>query len=140
MRKIVDAALCCDGKMLLCLKEVSHSPGELFWIPPGGKAEPGESDFLAIQRELKEELGITPRLFATRGIILRRYSKHQGDWFGDQIEVQHFVAELDEPVPFQLLADQQRTIWAPVPPAGGLVLSITEALMISLRLGGYLHS
>ena len=139
MKRVVDVALCCDGKVLLCLEQVAHSPGELYWIPPGGKIEPGEDDFAAICRELEEELGITSAMLAERGIIPRRYCEHRGDWHGDQIVVQHFIAKLDEPLPFKLLVGQRDSVWTSVPPSGGSIPTFTETLMIYLELGGYLY-
>ena len=139
MKRVVDVALCCKGKMLLCLEEVSHCPGELYWIPPGGKVEPNESDEAAILRELNEELGITVVMLVKCGVALRPYRVHQGDWFGDQMVVQHFVAELNVLLPFELRVGQLDACWASTPPAGGLVFPFTEALMTSLRLDGYLH-
>jgi 8-oxo-dGTP pyrophosphatase MutT (NUDIX family) len=38
---------------------VTRSMGPVaFWATPGGEIEDGESDYLAAQRELREELGI----------------------------------------------------------------------------------
>ena len=139
MKRIIDVALCCQGEILLCLEAVAHFPGELYWIPPGGKPKPGEDDVTAIYREVEEELGITLAMFAERGIILKPYCEHRGDWHGDKITIQHFIAELDEPLPFKLLVGQRDARWASVSPAGGSISTFTEVLMINLRLGGYLH-
>lgn len=48
------AALVCDrnGHVLLVRKR-----GTAFFLQPGGKREPGESDLDALARELREELG-----------------------------------------------------------------------------------
>ena len=140
MKRTVDAALCCRGKVLLCLEEVAHSfPGELYWIPPGGKLEPGESDLVAIHREIDEELGITKAMCGEHSLTLRPYCEHRGDWYGELMVVRHFIAELDEPLPFKLLVGQRAAVWTATPPAGGLLSSFTETLMITLRLGGCLY-
>ncbi len=139
MKRIVDAALCHEGKMLLCLEEVAHSPGELFWVPPGGKVESGESDETAILRELEEELDITAETLAECGGTLRPYREHQGDWFGTLMVVQHLVVDLDAPLSFRLLASQHETRWVSSPPAGGSISQFTKALMAGLSLDGYLR-
>ena len=47
-----------DGKLLLLRRRPNdvHRPGE--WDIPGGRLEPGESPFLGLQREAKEEANI----------------------------------------------------------------------------------
>ncbi len=140
MKRIVGAALCYEGKVLLCLEAVTHSPGQLYWFPTGGKVEPGESDEEAIRRELEEELGITTVMLAENYVTLRPYrGEHQGDWFGTTMIVRHFVADLDVPLPFKLLVGQRSARWVSAPPADGLISQFTKALMINLLLDGYLR-
>jgi 8-oxo-dGTP diphosphatase len=45
-----------DGKVLLGRRTSPH--GRDTWAPPGGKAEPGESEDEAARRELAEETGL----------------------------------------------------------------------------------
>ena len=93
----------------------------------------------AIYRELEEELGLTKAMLNRGGVVLRSYCKHQDDWDGSKLVFQRFLAELDHYVPVQLSAGQKAFCWTSVPPVGGLISPLTEALMITLRLGGYLY-
>jgi 8-oxo-dGTP diphosphatase len=45
-----------DGKVLLGRRTSAHGRGT--WAPPGGKAEPGETEDEAARRELAEETGL----------------------------------------------------------------------------------
>jgi len=54
-----------DGKILMGRRTSSHGRGT--WSPPGGKAEPGETDEETARRELDEETGLVgavPRVVA----------------------------------------------------------------------------
>lgn len=59
--RVVAALIRRDGKVLL----TQRWPGKhlaLTWEFPGGKVEPGEADEEALERELKEELGIEAKI------------------------------------------------------------------------------
>jgi len=55
----VVAGLIGRGDELLACQRHENGAFPLKWEFPGGKVETGESDFAALQRELKEELDIT---------------------------------------------------------------------------------
>lgn len=57
-RNAAKAFIVKDGKLLLLKRRPNdvHKPGA--WDIPGGRLEPGESPFLGLQRETKEEAGI----------------------------------------------------------------------------------
>lgn len=54
----VAAALIYDDDRLLVCQRKENGPYPLKWEFPGGKVESGENNFDALQRELREELGI----------------------------------------------------------------------------------
>lgn len=57
-RSRVVAAVVSDGeRFLVCRRPADKRHGGL-WEFPGGKVEPGESDEIAVRRELREELGV----------------------------------------------------------------------------------
>jgi mutator protein MutT len=55
--RVVASVIEIDGRLLLCERPAHKRHGGL-WEFPGGKVEPGESDFAAVERELAEELGV----------------------------------------------------------------------------------
>jgi 8-oxo-dGTP diphosphatase len=55
----VSAILRRDGRVLLCRQEKA---GDTYWLLPGGGVEHGESLAEALQRELREELGLTEKV------------------------------------------------------------------------------
>lgn len=77
---IVAAALIEDGRLLLAQRT---RPPELAgrWELPGGKVEPGEAEDAALERELREELGVECAVGAALsgdvglpgGLVLRAY-------------------------------------------------------------------
>jgi len=77
---VVAAALIDDGRLLLAQRT---RPPELAgrWELPGGKVEPGESEDVALARELREELGVECSIGAALsgdvelpgGMVLRAY-------------------------------------------------------------------
>jgi 8-oxo-dGTP diphosphatase len=57
MRKVVAAAICRDGRLLVAQR--AHPPALAgLWELPGGKVEAGEQDIAALVRECHEELGV----------------------------------------------------------------------------------
>jgi 8-oxo-dGTP diphosphatase len=62
---VFDAA----GRLLVIRR--GHAPAVGLWSVPGGRVEPGESDALAVARELLEETGLTVVPTAHAGVVLR---------------------------------------------------------------------
>lgn len=55
--RVVASVIECEGKLLVCERPAHKRHGGL-WEFPGGKVEPTENDFEAVERELEEELGV----------------------------------------------------------------------------------
>ncbi len=80
-----------DPQKLLITRRKKGQHLEHLWEFPGGKVEPGESRFLALQRELHEELGIRVTAADPFQSIYHRYADkniHLDVW-----EIKHFVGE-----------------------------------------------
>jgi 8-oxo-dGTP diphosphatase len=68
MLEVVAAILEREGRILICRRRADQSH-PLKWEFPGGKVEPGEAPAQALERELREELGLTD----VRGEEIERY-------------------------------------------------------------------
>lgn len=55
--RVIAAVVCRNGQLLIGQRPYDKRYGGL-WEFPGGKCEPGESDYEAVRRELLEELGV----------------------------------------------------------------------------------
>jgi len=62
--QVVAALIESEGKLLVCRRRRDSKFGALKWEFPGGKAEPGETPEQALERELREELGIETQIGA----------------------------------------------------------------------------
>ncbi len=54
----VVAAIFTNGEKVLACRRAPHKNSPGLWEFPGGKVEDGESSFAALEREIKEELGL----------------------------------------------------------------------------------
>jgi 8-oxo-dGTP diphosphatase len=63
MKLVVAALIECEGKLLVCQRR-RNAAFALKWEFPGGKVEPGETPERALERELREELGVAARIGA----------------------------------------------------------------------------
>ena len=59
LREAIRAILLTPEHEILLLRIRAPGRDECFWIAPGGGAEPGETLDAALQRELREELGLS---------------------------------------------------------------------------------
>jgi 8-oxo-dGTP diphosphatase len=78
MKTVVAALICRGGKVLVCQRR-RNDTFALQWEFPGGKVEMGESPIDALERELREELGVA----ATIGDEIYRTKHRYGDLAAD---------------------------------------------------------
>ena len=63
VQQAVVAVILRDGKLLVIRRAPSVSYAG-HWAPPSGRIEPGETQAAAVEREMREELGLTVRPLA----------------------------------------------------------------------------
>lgn len=87
MLTVVAALIESDGKLLVCQRRRGGT-FELMWEFPGGKKRPEETLEAALERELREELGVEARI----GHEVYR-TRHQYAELAEPIELVFFRAE-----------------------------------------------
>ena len=100
--RVVAAALYdSEGRILIAERPAGkHMAGR--WEFPGGKVSSGESDAVALARELEEELGVTV-------IESRQFMTLHHDYTDRSVELSMWIVERYTGVPQSL--DQQRLKW-----------------------------
>ncbi len=93
MKEVTAAVIAREGRILL-LRRAPGQKHEGFWEFPGGKTEPGETPQACLERELREELGITgqtgahimdsPYAYPGGAINLRAYHFR---WAGGELQL-----------------------------------------------------
>lgn len=104
MIRVVAAIIEQDGRVLICRR----LPGGIFagkWEFPGGKMRPSETPRQALERELREELGVAPRVGNLIMTVRHRYPK-----MSMPVHISFLSAALEER-PRNLAFD--RILWAP---------------------------
>ncbi len=88
MITVAAALILRDAKLLVCQRHRSDTHA-LQWEFPGGKVEPGESPTQALERELREELGIDAAIGREVFRTIHRYQE-----FRTELELIFFQANV----------------------------------------------
>jgi 8-oxo-dGTP diphosphatase len=92
--RIVAGVLVRDGRVLLCLRSPQRRWSPCLWDLPGGHVERGESDPVALARELGEEVGVDVAVATIAARLPEvRIIDHEvdmrvwvvGDWTGEAV-------------------------------------------------------
>jgi 8-oxo-dGTP diphosphatase len=102
MLTVVAALIECEGKLLVCQRRAGGAFG-LLWEFPGGKKECGETPEEALERELREELGVDAEIGAE---IYR--ARHQYAEMAEPIELIFFAAAADPALMKNLVFEQMQ--------------------------------
>lgn len=65
-------AVITDGTGRILLVRRGRPPGVGLWSVPGGRVEPGETDAVAVAREVREETGLAVTAGALLGSVVRQ--------------------------------------------------------------------
>jgi 8-oxo-dGTP diphosphatase len=89
MLTVVAAIIESNGKLLVCQRK-RGSNFELMWEFPGGKKKPGETLVEALEREIREELGVNAQIGAEVYRTTHRYAE-----LSEPIELIFFSAKAE---------------------------------------------
>jgi len=73
--RVVAAVIEREGKYLIT-QRMPHAVMPLLWEFPGGKVEPGETDAVALARELAEEMAIAARVRDELMAVVQEYDEY----------------------------------------------------------------
>jgi 8-oxo-dGTP diphosphatase len=91
MRVVVAAVIERSDRRLLIGQRRWGDTSPLKWEFPGGKVEAGETPEEALERELKEELGVTLKKSAPLGRVVHKYALTP-----EELEIRFYAAEISE--------------------------------------------
>jgi mutator protein MutT len=98
--RVVAALIQENGRLLICQRRRDDS-FPLKWEFPGGKVRPGETPAVALERELREELGVRCTVGMEVYRVFHRYAEH-----AEEIELKFFAVELSGARPRNLAFEQ----------------------------------
>ena len=90
MIRVVAGIIEQDGRVLICQRQ----PGRIFagkWEFPGGKMRPSETPRQALERELREELGTSPKISELVQMVRHRYAE-----MSEPVHISFLRAALEE--------------------------------------------
>jgi mutator protein MutT len=106
MIRVVAGIIEQDGRVLICQRPA----GRIFagnWEFPGGKMRPSETPRQALERELREELGASPKIGELVQMVRHRYAE-----MSEPVQISFLRAALEE-MPRNLAFE--RIVWAARP-------------------------
>jgi 8-oxo-dGTP diphosphatase len=103
MIRVVAGIIERDGRVLICQRQAGGIFGGK-WEFPGGKMRPSEAPRQALERELREELGVAPTIGDLLQTVRYRYAEMR-----DAVQISFLSAALDDPPRNLTFA---RIIWA----------------------------
>jgi mutator protein MutT len=106
MIRVVAGIIEQDGRVLICQRPT----GRIFagkWEFPGGKMRPSETPRQALERELREELGASPKIGELVQMVRHRYAE-----MSKRVQISFLRAALEE-MPRNLAFE--RIVWAARP-------------------------
>jgi 8-oxo-dGTP diphosphatase len=89
MIRVVAGIIERDERILICQRRAGKVLG-LKWEFPGGKMRPSETPRRALERELREELGVTAEIGDVVDVVRHRYAEMR-----DAVEIVFLTASLD---------------------------------------------
>jgi 8-oxo-dGTP diphosphatase len=112
MIRVVAGIIERDAKVLICQRRAGKALG-LKWEFPGGKMRPSETPRQALERELREELGVATTIGSVVDAVRHRYAE-----MPDTVQVVFMQATLCEPLfsatqPRKPGGAFERMVWAP---------------------------
>jgi 8-oxo-dGTP diphosphatase len=92
------------GRVLICRRQAGRIFGGK-WEFPGGKMRPSEMPRQALERELREELGVTPKIGDLVQMVRYRYAE-----MSEAVHISFLSAALEDPPRNRAF---ERIVWAP---------------------------
>jgi 8-oxo-dGTP diphosphatase len=105
MRVVVAGVIERGDRRILIGQRRRDDSSPLKWEFPGGKVEEGETAEAALERELREELGVTLRKRAEIGRVTHKYGE-----MVEALEIRFFAAEIAEEIVTPRAFEQVRWI------------------------------
>jgi mutator protein MutT len=103
MIRVVAGIIEQDGRVLICQRQAGGIFGGK-WEFPGGKMRPSETPRQALERELREELGVAPKIGDLLQTVRYRYAE-----MSKAVQISFLSAAFENP-PRNLAFD--RIVWA----------------------------